>query len=385
MKTENLSTLKIHKLSQEQYDRELAAGRIDETALYLTPDNTSDPDKYATQEDLDTHITDKDNPHGVELSHLGVTATADELNVLDGIKATVTELNYMDGVTSNVQMQLDAKANKADIATTKYVVTASDSVTYHKIYDFGAWGTGAWYRKGFSMLVTSRAGEIVWVTIAANDSNTSASAIRLMDRYSKIRKIYYSVSESAIYVEASAWANNICAHILTNVGGDYVPTVSTVSAMAEDAVEIPIIPFGVDSDSTNIGSSALVLNMAGSNDRPTYNDVELALVSDITTPDVSGQIGEHNGNASAHTDIRNSISSHTTNTSNPHGVTAAQIGAAPTTHYQAASTITAGTFAGQVVASSAGQTPTTSCVRNSRLVATDTNPTINGEIVWIYG
>ena len=39
MKTENLSTLKIHKLTQEQYDRELAAGRIDESALYLTPAN----------------------------------------------------------------------------------------------------------------------------------------------------------------------------------------------------------------------------------------------------------------------------------------------------------------------------------------------------------
>ena len=36
---ENLSTLKIHKLSQAQYDRELAAGRIDENALYLTPDD----------------------------------------------------------------------------------------------------------------------------------------------------------------------------------------------------------------------------------------------------------------------------------------------------------------------------------------------------------
>ncbi len=36
--TENLSTLKIHKLTQEQYDRELAAGNIDENAIYLTPD-----------------------------------------------------------------------------------------------------------------------------------------------------------------------------------------------------------------------------------------------------------------------------------------------------------------------------------------------------------
>lgn len=40
--TENLSTLKIHKLTQEQYDRELAAGRIDENALYLTPDEKVD-------------------------------------------------------------------------------------------------------------------------------------------------------------------------------------------------------------------------------------------------------------------------------------------------------------------------------------------------------
>lgn len=37
--TENLSTLKIHKLTQAQYDRELAAGNIDPSALYLTPDD----------------------------------------------------------------------------------------------------------------------------------------------------------------------------------------------------------------------------------------------------------------------------------------------------------------------------------------------------------
>ena len=42
MITENLSTLKIHKLTQEQYERELAAGRIDENALYLTPNEEND-------------------------------------------------------------------------------------------------------------------------------------------------------------------------------------------------------------------------------------------------------------------------------------------------------------------------------------------------------
>ena len=40
MITENVSTLKIHKLTQAQYDRELEAGNLDETALYLTPDES---------------------------------------------------------------------------------------------------------------------------------------------------------------------------------------------------------------------------------------------------------------------------------------------------------------------------------------------------------
>lgn len=46
--------------------------------------------------DLTSHINNKTNPHNVTLSQLGVTATA-------------AELNYVDGVTSNVQTQLNAK------------------------------------------------------------------------------------------------------------------------------------------------------------------------------------------------------------------------------------------------------------------------------------
>lgn len=70
MITENLPTLKIHKLTQEQYDRELEAGNIDENALYLTPND---------------------------------------------------ELAYLDGVTSNIQTQLDAKASSSH--THNYMTT----------------------------------------------------------------------------------------------------------------------------------------------------------------------------------------------------------------------------------------------------------------------
>lgn len=50
MITENLSTLKIHRLTQEQYDRELANGTLDQNAIYLTPDEEVDLSQYATIE-----------------------------------------------------------------------------------------------------------------------------------------------------------------------------------------------------------------------------------------------------------------------------------------------------------------------------------------------
>lgn len=45
----------------------------------------------------------------------GVTASAAELNVLDGIPGTLTatELGYVDGVTSSIQTQINGKANAA--------------------------------------------------------------------------------------------------------------------------------------------------------------------------------------------------------------------------------------------------------------------------------
>ena len=41
------------------------------------------------------------------LSSFGITATAAELNKLDGAKVTVSEINYLDGVEYNIQNQLD--------------------------------------------------------------------------------------------------------------------------------------------------------------------------------------------------------------------------------------------------------------------------------------
>ena len=52
----------------------------------------------------------KDTNTTYSLSSFGITATAAELNKLDGVTATAAELNYVDGVTSNIQTQLNGKA-----------------------------------------------------------------------------------------------------------------------------------------------------------------------------------------------------------------------------------------------------------------------------------
>ena len=74
MITENLSTLKIHKLTQTQYNRELANGTIDENALYLTPDEAIDLSGYATVEQLSTKA-DSSHTHTEYMSTTNPTST----------------------------------------------------------------------------------------------------------------------------------------------------------------------------------------------------------------------------------------------------------------------------------------------------------------------
>lgn len=61
----------------------------------------------------------------------GVTATTAELNILAGVTATTTELNFVDGVTSAIQTQLDNRvtSNADDALTGGYTTTAVDDGT----------------------------------------------------------------------------------------------------------------------------------------------------------------------------------------------------------------------------------------------------------------
>ena len=100
----------------------LAAGNN----VTITPDATNDK----------IIISAKDTTY--TLGSFGITATAAELNKLDGVTATATEINYIDGVTSNIQTQLDGKAasshshtvaNISDLTATATELNYVDGVT----------------------------------------------------------------------------------------------------------------------------------------------------------------------------------------------------------------------------------------------------------------
>jgi hypothetical protein len=74
-----------------------------EPALDLTNKRLYSEDSGGTVVEIGT------NPSTLSIAGTAVTATAAELNILDGVTSTAAELNYVDGVTSNIQTQLDAK------------------------------------------------------------------------------------------------------------------------------------------------------------------------------------------------------------------------------------------------------------------------------------
>ena len=64
------------------------------------------------------------------LSDLSVTASASELNIMDGVTATTAELNYVDGVTSSIQTQL----NTLQAGFTTNVITGNTTASKDNHY-----------------------------------------------------------------------------------------------------------------------------------------------------------------------------------------------------------------------------------------------------------
>ena len=95
----------------------------------------------------------------ISLTALGITASAAELNILDGATLDVTELNYVDGVTSAIQTQIDTKAPIASPTFTGTVTLPTGLTGIAKL------------ASGVVSAVTAPSGAIVGTTDTQNLSN----------------------------------------------------------------------------------------------------------------------------------------------------------------------------------------------------------------------
>lgn len=112
------------------------------------------------------------------LSSFGITATAAELNKLDGVTATAAEINYLDGVTSSIQSQLNTKAG---LVSDKTDLKAGDDLN-----DFDTIGT---YRSASGTITaeianipngTSGAGFLLWVvSMYGKESNFTGTVLQI--------------------------------------------------------------------------------------------------------------------------------------------------------------------------------------------------------------
>lgn len=93
MKITDLPQFKINKLTQAQYDRELASGTIKENELYLTPDEEIDLSLYATKEEL-RNKSDRDHDHDNDYyRETEIDSKLAEINTAIGKKADPSFVN----------------------------------------------------------------------------------------------------------------------------------------------------------------------------------------------------------------------------------------------------------------------------------------------------
>ncbi len=112
--SEILPVLKIHELTQEEYDEKVANGTFDEDTLYLTPDEEIDLSQYATIEELNAKA---DLNH----KHEDVNNSITKLNNLVGNTKVSEQISTaIEDTTANdfgiyVQSQEPANADACDI------------------------------------------------------------------------------------------------------------------------------------------------------------------------------------------------------------------------------------------------------------------------------
>ena len=175
-----------------------------------------------------------------------ITATAAEINKLDGVTATTAELNYTDGVTSNIQTQLNAKAPIASPTFTgtstvpSLVLGSGSTVTSIKDEDNMASNSNTALATQQSIKAYVDAQSTDFTSVATDIRPTTDNNNDLGSATKRWQDLYLS---GGVYLGGTTSANFLDDYekgtFTLNVGGSYlVPLSGTVSSYYAEYVKI---------------------------------------------------------------------------------------------------------------------------------------------------
>jgi hypothetical protein len=188
----------------------------------------------------------------------GVTSSAAELNILDGATLSVTELNYVDGVTSAIQTQLDAKLALAGGTMTGAIAMGTSKITgLGTPTDAADAATKAYVDalgEGLHIHASVVAATTANITLATDVENgDTLDGITLATGNRILIKNQSTASENGIYVVAASGAPSRAADFDSPAeidGGDFVfvtggtandnkgfVQINTVGTIGTDAIE----------------------------------------------------------------------------------------------------------------------------------------------------
>ena len=131
MLTENLSTLKINRLTQEQYDTALTNGSINANELYLTPDdNELDTSAFLRVTDVgsavDINPINADTLQGKSASYFATTSNVSTINnSLNKINSDISSINgSLNTINSDISTINSSLSAKAPLASPSFTGTA---------------------------------------------------------------------------------------------------------------------------------------------------------------------------------------------------------------------------------------------------------------------
>lgn len=364
MITKNLSTLKIHRLTQEQYDRELAAGNLDPNAMYLTPDEEIDLTPYATIEQLDTKAD-------VNHSH-------------NDLYYTETEI---DAKLGTMQSDIDSKVDKVDgkgLSTNDYTTAEKDKLaTVEPNANFYEHPTHTSHDLGLYKVTVDSSGHVSGATLAAKEDivalgipaqdttydteisdlngridsveNGLDTANATLSEVSQELENYKTTNNEAVSTNATNIETNKTAikaiqedyltssdktqlqDSITQLSNKTIANTSAIEVLNGDGVGSvkQSIDNAFNEFAANVTNDGVVNTYKELIDyAATHNSEFVTLVGEVDT--IKTDVSEIETDLSSYktivsdqfTEVDTTINNHIVNTSNPHGVTKEQIGLA---------------------------------------------------------